>query len=77
MRRVIKRQSCYAKHFTGTFRIAASDYLDPLFLPELATPARLRGQLDVIEALGTSVEVIDVQAGRDASAANVAEALTA
>jgi hypothetical protein len=51
--------------------------LAALFLPELATPARLRGQLEVLEALGGAVEVVEVRSGRDASAADVAEALTA
>jgi hypothetical protein len=49
--------------------------LSALFLPELATPARLRGQLEVLEALGGAVEVVEVRSGSDASAADVAEAL--
>src|SRR4051812_7543522 len=49
--------------------------LSALFLPELATPARLRGQLEVLEVLGGAVEVIEVRSGRDATAADVAEAL--
>ena len=51
--------------------------LSALFLPELATPARLRGQLEVLDALGSAVEVVEVRSGSDASAADVAKALVA
>ena len=49
--------------------------LSALFLPELATPARLSGQLELLDALGGAVEVVEVRSGRDASAADVAKAL--
>ena len=50
--------------------------LSALFLPELAPPARLRRQLEVLEALGGTVEVVEVRAGSDSNAGHVAEALT-
>jgi hypothetical protein len=50
--------------------------LGAVFVPEMATPARLRGQLALLEYLAAGVEVLEVHVGCDAQAGDVAEALT-